>query len=115
MDTSDARDFMHYVMSEKFTHPVGISPYDQPKPIGLSIYPNPVRHECNISFTIEKPGPVKLTLLSMKGQILYTLLENNLKQGTYRLKFNTGNLAAGIYQVMIRYGEGCAVKKIVKL
>jgi len=115
MDTSDARDFLHYVMTEKFTHPVGIKPSNPAKSFVINVYPNPVRNECNITFTIERPGPVKLTLLSIQGQILQTLLEDKLEQGTHRLHFNTGILAPGIYQLMIRYREGCAVKKMVKL
>jgi hypothetical protein len=115
MDTSDARDFLHYVMSEKFIHPVGIAPLYSEAPLALQVYPNPVTDACNVTFILSQCGFVKITLVSMQGQILQTWLDNNPDQGAYLLCINTGNLSPGLYQVVVQSGAGRSVRKIVKL
>ena len=115
MDISDAREFLHYVMTEKFNRPVGIEPTPLPEPFDLHIYPNPVTDACNVNFTLIKPGRVKLTLLSMQGQLLNTLIDGNLEQGSHWLHFKIGTQAPGLYQIMLQSNEGRVVRKIIKI
>ncbi len=115
MDTSDAREFLHYVMTEKFNQPVGIEPTPLPEAFDLHIYPNPVTDACNVNFTLIKPGRVKLTLMSMQGQLLNTLIDSNLEQGSHWLRFKIGTQALGLYQIMLQSNEGRVVRKIIKI
>ena len=115
MDTTDARDFLHYVMSEKFTHPVGMAQAKTSDYYDLMVFPNPVTDACNIIFTQLQPGRVKLTLISMQGKILNRLLDCRLNEGTHRLRFNAAHLDAGLYQIVLQSAQGLAVKKIIRI
>jgi hypothetical protein len=115
LDTSDAREFLHFVMSEKFIHPVGIDQTYSEEPFALRVYPNPVTNACNVTFVLSKPGRVKLTLVSIEGQILSEWLDGSLDQGNHWLSFSTGHLSPGLYQVLLQSNEGKAVRKIVRL
>jgi hypothetical protein len=115
MDTNDARKFLHYVMSEKFIHPVGISSSNYMEPFALQIFPNPVTDVCKVTFTLAQASRVRLTLVSLQGQILSTLLDCDLEQGTHFFQYNTGTLSTGLYQVVMQSEKGRAVRKIVRL
>jgi hypothetical protein len=115
LDTSDAREFLHYVMSEKFVHPVGITPPKTSDYYDMMVFPNPVTDICNVTFTLLQPGHVKLTLISIQGKILNRWLDYKLDEGNHWFRFNTGDLAAGLYQVVLQSSEGKAVRKIVRI
>jgi hypothetical protein len=115
MDTNDARRFLHYVMKEKFIHPVGIEAKSQFEPLALHIYPNPVTLDCSLDFILVRPGFVKLTLLTIQGQLLSTWFEGDLGQGFHTFHIQPGVEAPGIYQVVMQSNEGNSVRKIIKL
>jgi hypothetical protein len=115
MDTNDVRKFFHYVMSDRFTHPAGIKTPDAADPFNMQIYPNPVSDIFTVTYNLAKPGRVKLTLLSMQGQILKTWNDNKPERGTHSLLFDMGFQAPGFYYVVLQSYESKAVKKIVRL
>jgi len=114
LDTSDARAFMHYVMTKKFSSPVGIDPIVQSESCAFAIYPNPVYGACNVAFTLAKPGRVKLTLMSLQGKLLSTWVDSDLGKGTYWFSFPFDQQPAGLYEVVFQGNEGKAVRTIVK-
>jgi hypothetical protein len=114
IDTTDARKFLHYVMTEKFNHPVGIRPTDPVDPFSLKIYPNPVSDVCNVTFSLPQSGHVKLMLVSMQGQLLNTWIDNYLEKGNHSL-IEILPKASGLYQVVLQTTEDRTVRKIVKL
>jgi uncharacterized protein YlbG (UPF0298 family) len=115
IDTNDVRKFLHYVMTEKFIHSVGIEPIDHFDPFSLHIYPNPVADYINVDFNLSKPGRIKLSLLSMQGQILRTWIENDLENGAHSLIFDINSLPYGVFYVVLQCNEGRSVRKIIKL
>jgi hypothetical protein len=113
MDTNDARKFIHYVMKEKFVHPVGIGSTTKAGLPVFNIYPNPVTDECNVAFTLEKPALVRFTLSSLQGRVLRTWV-NDLEGGFHSCQIPMAALSPGIYELVILYNEGKSIKKIIK-
>ncbi len=67
-----------------------------------SNYPNPFNPETSISYSIPKDGQTSLTIYNTKGQIVKTLVNNNLKAGEYKAVWNgtdnmNNSVASGIY------------------
>jgi len=80
----------------------------------LTVYPNPFRSDLNISYNLEKNGPVRISLLNLLGQ--ETLLLADLQQmqaGSHLLTVSPANLKAGIYFIRLQSGDFTTVRKIV--
>lgn len=114
LDTADARNFMQYVMREKFTHPVGIPATIMSEQMNLQVYPNPAREVCNLGFTLKQSGRVRISLTSIDGKVIAIWLDRKLDAGAHYLRFSLSSLAVGLYQVKVQCEEGTAVSKIIR-
>jgi hypothetical protein len=101
------------MMTKKFGNPVGIPPTEPADLFALQVFPNPATGACNVTFTLDKPGRVRLSLISMSGRTSATWLDRRLDRGTHRLRFPTTPHAPGLYQVMLEQGGETAGKKLV--
>jgi hypothetical protein len=115
MDTTDARQFLHFVMNQKFKNTNGIDNFQSVDPFDLHIYPNPVTTVCNLTFKLSKPCNMKISLFSMQGQLIKTILNADLQQGIQTLNFQTSELTPGVYEIVLQNGMNQYVKKIIKL
>jgi hypothetical protein len=73
----------------------------------LSIYPNPVAGELNVSFDAKSAATVEL--VNVAGQVIASKVANG-----FVTSFNTASLNAGVYFVNIKVAEGTYTQKIVK-
>jgi hypothetical protein len=78
------------------------------KPVSdvLYNYPNPFNPTTNISFSLNEPGEVDLTIYNMKGQQINVLAKDYLAAGDYKKSWhgidNTGNkVSSGIYLIRL--------------
>jgi hypothetical protein len=115
LDTSDARNFMHYVVTKKFAYPVGIEQATIKDPFDMRVYPNPVKDACNVTFKLERPGRVRISLISPKGLVTSSWLDRKLDSGNHRYRFSMASLNKGLYQVLLQQGAGKTVQKVIKV
>ncbi|MGD8778874.1 MAG: T9SS type A sorting domain-containing protein [Ignavibacteria bacterium] len=78
-------------------------------------YPNPFNPSTLIKFSIPKAGNVTLKVYNMLGQEIKTLVNREMKVGTYEVNFNASNLASGIYFYSIKAGTFISTKKMMLL
>ncbi len=76
-------------------------------------YPNPFNPTTQIDFSIKKPGIVTLRVYNMLGQVVATLVNEDLVAGSYRANFDGANLASGVYVYRLIASDYSAVKKMV--
>jgi len=74
----------------------------------LSVYPNPVVEELNVSFTAK--GNVTLMLTGVTGNVI----ETKNVTGVVKTAFNTSNLTKGIYLITIKDNDSSYSYKVVK-
>jgi hypothetical protein len=115
LDTTDAKDFIHYVMTEKFNSTVGIRPHAYDDPFALHVFPNPATDQCNLTFTLDQPGRVKVIVISSKGEIIQTLVDRHLESGEHRYRFATTSLMPGLYELVLQKGGEISVKKLIRI
>lgn len=60
-------------------------------------YPNPFNPSTTINFSLPKSGNVSLKVYSITGELVTTLVEQELQSGKHSVQFNATNLASGIY------------------
>lgn len=79
----------------------------------LSIFPNPVTDETIISYRIAQESHVNISVYSMQGKLLQTLVNTDLATGEYQLRMESGKLSPGIYICRAELGNETIIKKII--
>jgi hypothetical protein len=83
----------------------------------VSVFPNPVSDDLNISFTLSKDINVNLEIFNIEGNKVTGLVSNRQTSGVYRYKVNPAKLGMkpGTYFVRIVAGNDIYLKKIIVL
>jgi hypothetical protein len=80
----------------------------------ISVFPNPVTDNINLSFNITDNQPVKAGIYNLNGQLVKPLMDEELSWGDHNRNFNVaGSLSTGIYLVKFTVGSNDYFKKIV--
>ncbi len=89
---------------------------EQPQQFVLSQnYPNPFNPTTTIQFEIAKAGNVKLTILSIEGKEIVSLVNSNFAEGKYSVDWNAGNYSSGVYFYRMETKNFSQTKKLMYL
>ena len=83
--------------------------------LSLSVFPNPVRKDISIQYTIPQPIKVNLSIYDVAGRLVNTLINSIQNPGSYQQTFNTQNLSQGVYFVRLHTSDKSIVKKVIFL
>lgn len=75
-------------------------------------YPNPFNSQVHIDFNVGRPGMVRLEVFGPTGQRVEKLVEAWHKRGAYRVRWDAGELASGVYVVRLRAGDTVQERKV---
>jgi hypothetical protein len=78
-------------------------------------YPNPFNPTTKIRFSVADPGLVTLKVYNLLGQEVATLLNNEIKSGSYEVDFDATNYSSGVYFYTITANSYTATKKMILL
>ena len=78
-------------------------------------YPNPFNPTTNIGFALPTAGHVKLEIFNVLGQLVKTLVDNNLGAGFHDVEYDASNQASGIFFYRLTHQNGVETKKMVLL
>jgi hypothetical protein len=78
-------------------------------------YPNPFNPNTTIKFAVPKESIVNLSIYNVLGELVSTLVDEEMIPGYYEYKFNASNLASGVYLYRIKAGDFVETKKMVLL
>ncbi len=95
---------------------VSVEPINSQIPSSFALeqnYPNPFNPSTTIRYSIPNSAFVELKVYDGLGNLIQTLVSENLSAGNYEVQFNGANLASGIYYYQIKAGEFSATKKLV--
>ncbi len=76
-------------------------------------YPNPFNLETKISFVLQKAGLTKIYIYNIIGDKIAEIQLGNLSKGFHQIKFNSSNLASGVYFYTIKSGNFSCTKKMI--
>nr|HMT11188.1 choice-of-anchor J domain-containing protein [Ignavibacteria bacterium] len=97
-------------------NPIGIQPISTEVPKRFELkqnYPNPFNPVTNIEFSIVKGGFVNLVIFNAIGQQVTTLVNQDLKAGSYKYDFNASGLPSGTYYYRLTSGEFTQTNKMI--
>ena len=76
-------------------------------------YSNPFNPNTKIEFDVNQTCVVTLKIYDLQGRSVSTLIDKKMNPGNYKVNFNAGNLASGIYFYRIKIGDYTATKKMI--
>ena len=108
----------YFVQVDDFelTNPIGIHTISSEVPRSFELkqnYPNPFNPVTNIEFSIAKTNDVSLVIYNSLGQIVSTLVNQELKPGAYKYDFNASGLPSGSYYYRLTAGDYVKTNKMV--
>ena len=78
-------------------------------------YPNPFNPKTKIKMQIAKLDDVKLIIYDALGRKVETLVNKQLKSGTYEVEFDGSNYTSGVYFYRLEAGNFISVKRMMLL
>jgi predicted extracellular nuclease len=78
-------------------------------------YPNPFNPSTTIRYKVPEAGSVQLKIFNILGQEVMTLVDGDLKAGSYVVVFDASRLASGIYLYQLKTDKYSNVKKMMLL
>ncbi len=96
--------------------PIGISPISNLVPDEYALeqnYPNPFNPTTNFEFKIADLGFVNLTIYDATGREVETLVNEELKPGTYKADWDATNFVSGVYFCKLIAGDFTETKHMV--
>lgn len=97
-------------------NPIGIQPISTEVPKRFELkqnYPNPFNPVTNIEFSIVESAFVNLVIFNALGQQVTTLVNQDLKAGSYKYDFNASNLPSGTYYYRLTSGDFTQTNKMI--
>lgn len=76
-------------------------------------YPNPFNPSTKISFAIPQDGFVNLRIYNIAGQEVGSLVNQQMKKGSYDVSYNASSLATGVYLYKLSVGDFSMTKKMM--
>lgn len=100
-----------------FTPVSAEQPDDLPTSVSLGQnFPNPFNPATQITYQLNSPEQVTLSVYSLTGQKIQTLVNGEMKQtGTHTVSFDAENLASGIYIYRLSTGGQTLTRKMTLL
>jgi hypothetical protein len=95
---------------------IGIQPISSNVPQVFALrqnYPNPFNPVTYIEFDLPKDKFVNLIVFNSLGQEVKTLVNQDLKAGSYKVDFNAGYLPSGVYYYRITAGDFVKTNKMI--
>ncbi len=78
-------------------------------------YPNPFNPTTTINYFLSKSGFINLSVFNLLGEKVATLVNNYQTAGLHIIKFNSKELASGIYIYRLNNGDKSLTKKMILL
>jgi photosystem II stability/assembly factor-like uncharacterized protein len=78
-------------------------------------YPNPFNPTTTISFQLKADSYVTLKVYDVLGREVRTLVNENLKPGSYETRFDGTGLASGVYMYRLQAGDFIQTRKLILL
>ena len=75
------------------------------------IYPNPANEEINIKYELSKAGSTKISLFSVDGRLIESVLNKQENSGKQHKKVNVTKLPAGVYFIELIDARGMRLTK----
>lgn len=114
--STDEMQFLFYIAYGDSPSEVEEAASELPRQFTLEQnYPNPFNPATEVRFNISEVSHVTLKVFDLLGREVATLVNEDLKAGLYKTKFDAGALASGMYFYRLTSGAFSETKKMLLL
>ncbi len=116
--SGNIQSFSEFTIVELPEEDVGVYVEEKNKPASFELknaYPNPFNPTTTIGYSIPESRKVKLTVYSITGQKVATLVNERKPAGQYKVTFEAGQLASGLYFYRLEAGSQSLIRKMTLL
>lgn len=78
-------------------------------------YPNPVHNKTEIEFRIPESNFTSLKIYNLKGQEISTLVNDDMKPGSYKVRWDGRSFQGGVYYYTLKVGRFVKTRKLILL
>jgi hypothetical protein len=78
-------------------------------------YPNPFNPTTTINFSLPATNQASLKIYNAIGQLMATLVDQQLSQGNHQIQWQAANMSSGIYYYMLKSGSYSETKRMILL
>ena len=78
----------------------------------VKIYPNPSNGVSTISFNLSEATNVQVSVVDATGRVVTNVANEKMNVGAQEMSLNTSNLAAGVYNVLIKTEQGAITQRL---
>ena len=99
-------------------NPTGIEIISSEIPERFSLsqnFPNPFNPTTNFEFTVPNRGFVNVTIFDAMGRVVETLVNEELKPGTYEAEWRASKFSSGVYFYKLTSGDFSETKRMVMI
>lgn len=80
----------------------------------LKVYPNPVQHQINIEFELDREMMGSISIANVSGQLIQEFVsKEHFESGLNKFSFHLDNVPKGIYLLFIKTSEGFKTQRII--
>jgi hypothetical protein len=95
---------------------VSVDPAPAPRVFTLEAnWPNPFNPATTLAFSLQHAGPARLTVHSLLGETVATLVDGPVAAGRHEIAFDASGLASGVYLYTLEAGGRRESRKLVVL
>ena len=78
------------------------------------VYPNPIKQQSTIGYSVSVDSPVALSIYNIMGQMVKTFYKGQAKAGEkYSLEINVGDLDSGVYFIKLNTDQKVFTKSVI--
>ncbi len=92
---------------------VGIEEFRQETRLSVSNHPNPFTETTTIRYVLNHSSEVDLAIYDAYGKRVQTLVKETRDAGAYKISFDAGNLAKGVYHCRLSTGRQTVTSKMI--
>lgn len=81
--------------------------------LDVRVYPNPVKTQTVIHYSLPAEGKVSLQLYNISGRLVKTLIDDYKKPGNYKINLNTKDLSAGVYFLSLETESKRIIERVI--
>ena len=91
-----------------------LNAYFAPTEFALSAaYPNPFNPSTTMDLNLNESGYVSVKIYNVMGQLVSTLIEQDMSAGYHTINWNANDMSSGMYLVRVHAGENMETQKIM--
>jgi len=78
-------------------------------------YPNPFNPSTTIKFSLPQQSKVKINIFNSIGQLVETLIDQQLDEGYHEVRLDAATFASGVYYYRMQAENYISIKKMLLL